>query len=104
MQDRDAAVRDACDRAIEATSRGDLSAALRYYEYARRLAPANGEIALALGATRLDLRDPHAAAAFASVATRDDVQAAWYGLAASHHQHGHTDLAGHDLHTLLSRH
>ena len=78
--------------------------ALRHYEYAQRLAPGDAEITLAIGAARLSLHDPRAAEAFALVATRDDVQEAWLGLAAAHHGMGEHILAGQNLRTLLSRH
>jgi hypothetical protein len=102
--DRSAAVRDAWDRGAEALRRGEIPAALRYYEYAQRLSPGDSEITLAIGAARLSQHDPCAAEAFARVATRDDVQEAWLGLAAAHHGMGEHVLAGQDLRALLSRH
>ena len=40
--DRSAAVRDAWDRGAEALRRGEIPAALRYYEYAQRFSPVGG--------------------------------------------------------------
>jgi GT2 family glycosyltransferase len=102
--DRSAAVTDAWDRGTAAVQRGEVPVALRHYEYAQRLAPSDAEITLAIGAARLSLHDPRAAEAFALVATRDDVQEAWLGLAAAHHGMGEHILAGQNLRTLLSRH
>jgi GT2 family glycosyltransferase/glycosyltransferase involved in cell wall biosynthesis len=102
--DRSAAVRDAWDRGAAAAHRGEITIALRHYEYARRLAPGDAEITLAIGAARLRQHDPRAAEAFALVAARDDVQEAWLGLAAAHHGMGEHVLAGQNLRTLLSRH
>jgi hypothetical protein len=45
--ERSAAANDACDRARTALQGGDVHAGLRHYEYAQRLAPADGEITLA---------------------------------------------------------
>ncbi len=102
--DRSAAVSDAWDRARAAQLRGEVATALRYYEYAQRLAPSDGEITLAIGAARLGLGDPRSTEAFALVATRDDIQEAWLGLAAARHGMGEHDLAAGDLRALLSRH
>ncbi|MGA9016927.1 MAG: glycosyltransferase [Acetobacteraceae bacterium] len=98
------AAKDACDRAIAALQCGDVTAALRHYEYAQRLAPSDGEITLAIGAARLSQNDPRSTEAFALVANRDDVQEAWLGLAAAHHAMREHDLAAQDLRELLSRH
>ena len=102
--DQSAAVKNACDRAIAAVQCGDVTAALRHYEYAQRLAPSEGEITLAIGAARLSQNDPRSTEAFALVANRDDVQEAWLGLAAAHHGMSEHDLAAQDLRELLSRH
>jgi GT2 family glycosyltransferase len=102
--DRSAAVKDACERAGVALRHGEVSVALRYYEYAQRLAPSDAEVTLAIGAARLRQHDPRATEAFALVATRDDVQEAWLGLAAAHHGMREFDLAAQDLRALLSRH
>ena len=79
---------------IVLSRRGEIPAALRHYEYAQRLSPGDAEITLAIGAARLSQQDPRAAEAFALVATRDDVQEAWLGLAAAHHGMGEHVLAG----------
>ena len=102
--DRSAAVNDAWDRARAAQQHGEVATALRYYEYAQRLAPSDGEITLAIGAARLSQHDPRSTEAFALVAARDDIQEAWLGLAAVRHQLGEHDLAAGDLRRLLSRH
>ena len=102
--DRSAEVKDACERAGAALLRGEVPAALRHYEYAQRLAPGDAEITLAIGAARLRQQDPRSTEAFTLVATRDDVQEAWLGLAAAHHGLGQHDLAAQDLRALLSRH
>jgi hypothetical protein len=102
--DRCAEVKDACERAGAALLRGEVPIALRHYEYAQRLAPGDAEITLAVGAARLRQQDPRSTEAFSLVATRDDVQEAWLGLAAAHHGLGQHDLATRDLRALLSRH
>ncbi|MEJ0019446.1 MAG: glycosyltransferase [Acetobacteraceae bacterium] len=102
--ERDGGVRYACDRAAAALQRGELAQALRCYEYAQRLAPMDAEITLSIGATLLSMHDPRAAAAFASIAAREDVQDAWLGAAASHHGMNAQDAAARDLSMLLSRH
>jgi GT2 family glycosyltransferase len=104
MHERGASVQEACDRAVTAAQRGDPQAALRHYEYARRLAPTDSEIVLSIAAMRLSQQDPRAAEAFELIARRDDVQEAWLGLAASRHRQGLHDLAAQDLRELLSRH
>ncbi len=102
--DRSAVVKDACDRARAALRNGEVAGALRYFEYAQRLAPSDAEVTLAIGAARLSLQDARATESFTLVATRDDVQEAWLGLAAAHHGMGEHDLAARDLRMLLSRH
>ena len=104
MSNQSAAVKDACDRANAALQCGEVTAALRHYEYAQRLAPSDGEITLAIGAARLSQNDARSTEAFALIATRDDVQEAWLGLAAAHYAMSEHDLAAHDLSELLSRH
>ena len=100
-----AAVKNACDRASAADpTRRRGTAALRHYEYAQRLEPSDAEITLAIGAARLSQNDPRSTEAFALVATRDDVQEAWLGLAAAHQRMSEHDLAARDLCALLSRH
>ncbi len=101
--DRGAAVQDAFSRATTAVGAGDLQTALRYYEYAQRTAPSDGEITMAIGATRLALLDPRASEAFELIAMRDDVREAWLGLVAVRNQHGYNDLASRELRELLSR-
>ncbi len=102
--DRSAVVKDACDRARAALRNGEVAGALRYFEYAQRLAPSDAEVTMAIGAARLSLQDARATESFTLVATRDDVQEAWLGLAAAHHGMGEHDLAARDLRMLLSRH
>jgi hypothetical protein len=75
--DRSAVVKDACDRARAALRNGEVARALRYFEYAQRLAPSDAEVTLAIGAARLSLQDARATESFTLVATRDDVQEAW---------------------------
>ena len=104
MSEQSAAVKDACDRAIAAMQCADVTAALRHYEYAQRLAPSDGEITLAIGAARLSQNDPRSTEAFALIANRDDVQEAWLGLAAAHRAMNEHDLAAQDLNELLSHH
>ena len=104
MSEQSAAVKDACDRAIAAMQCADVTAALRHYEYAQRLAPSDGEITLAIGAARLSQNDTRSTEAFALIANRDDVQEAWLGLAAAHRAMNEHDLAAQDLNELLSHH
>ena len=104
MHKRNAAVQEACDRAAATAQRGDAQAALRHYEYARRLAPTDSEIVLSTAALHLSQQDPRAAETFELVARRNDVQEAWLGLAASRHRHGQHDLAAQHLREMLSRH
>src|SRR6202034_1239521 len=99
------AAHEALVRGNAAVGRGDLIAALRYYEYAQRLAPTNTTITLVIGTTRLSQKDPRAAEAFMQVVAHDDVREAWHCLAASrYHLDGQIDLAAQSLRTLLSRH
>src|SRR4051794_15126347 len=97
MLERSAAVQHACDRAAAHARRGDPQSALRLYEYAKRLAPMDSEIALSIAATHLSQGDPRAADAFELIARRDDVQEAWLGLAASRHGQGLHELAARGL-------
>lgn len=101
--DRSATVQDAFNRAAAAARAGDQQAAARFYEYAQRSAPTDGDVTMAIGAARLALHDPHAAEPFELVAKRDDVREAWLGLVAIRHLHGHNDVAARDLRELLSR-
>jgi GT2 family glycosyltransferase len=104
-EELDAAAHEALVRGNAAVGRGDLIAALRYYEYAQRLAPTNTTITLVIGTTRLSQKDPRAAEAFMQVVAHDDVREAWHCLAASrYHLDGQIDLAAQSLRTLLSRH
>ncbi len=101
--DRSLAVQHAFSRAAAASGAGDFPTALQHYEYAQRSAPSDGDITMAIGATRLALLDPRASEAFELIATRDDVREAWLGLVAVRYQHGHNDHAAQDLRELLSR-
>ncbi len=101
--DRSAAVQHVFSRAAAASGAGDQQTAARYYEYAQRNAPSDGEITMAIGATRLALQDPRASEPFELIAKRDDVREAWLGLVAVRYQHGHNDIAAQDLRELLSR-
>jgi GT2 family glycosyltransferase len=101
--DRSVAVQHAFSRAAAAAGAGDLQTAMQHYEYAQRSAPSDGDITMAIGATRLALLDPRASEPFELIATRDDVREAWLGLVAVRYQHGHNDQAAQDLRELLSR-
>jgi GT2 family glycosyltransferase/glycosyltransferase involved in cell wall biosynthesis len=101
--DRSAAVQHAFSCAAAASFAGDFQTAALYYEYAQRSAPSDGDITMAIGATRLALQDPRASEPFELIAKRDDVREAWLGLTAVRNQQGHNDLAVRDLRELLSR-
>ena len=101
--DRSAAVQHAFSCAAAASFAGDFQTAALYYEYAQRSAPSDGDITMAIGATRLALQDPRASEPFELIAKRDDVPEAWLGLTAVRNQQGHNDLAVRDLRELLSR-
>jgi GT2 family glycosyltransferase len=102
--DRSAAVKDACERARAAMLRGEVVAALRHYEYARRLTPADAAIILAIGKARLAQREPRAIEAFGLIAAHHDVQEAWLGLASAHRWMNEQELAANNLRISLSRH
>lgn len=84
--------------------RGEVVVALRHYEYASRLSPADAALILAIGTTRLAQHDPRAIEAFALIAARHDIQEAWLGLATAYQRMGEQGPAAEKLRVLLSRH
>ncbi len=79
-------------------------AALPWLRRARRIATADDTVALALALALLALGDAEAAALFADIATRHDVQEVWLGLAAARRRIGDVAAAAEALAAALSRH
>jgi GT2 family glycosyltransferase len=96
--------RDARQRGQQALAAGDDATALRWFDRAHRLAPADGTITLALAAACLRRDPPRAETLFQLVAESDDVGSAWLGLAAVRLQRGEAAGAAAALATALRRH
>lgn len=82
---------------------GNLSAALSMLEYAQRGAPSDGAISLAIGLTRLELGDPHAAEPLERLTRRSEWRDLWMALILVRLRSADTEQAAIDLQKMLSR-
>ena len=91
------------DRGQAEAARGDIAAARRWFDRASRLLPGDDTAALLLAGTCLGNDDPRASELFARIVLRQDVRAAWLGLALARLNLGDMAAAAEALATALSR-
>ncbi|MHB1305307.1 MAG: glycosyltransferase [Acidiphilium sp.] len=91
----------AVDEAMANLKTGGVSAAVKYLEYAQRLAPSATAISFALGVVRMAAGEPRAVEPLELVADRTSWRDAIMHLAAAHHQFGNIDAAASELHRTL---
>jgi GT2 family glycosyltransferase len=100
---RDAATADAFDRVGALLRGGRTRDALFMLEYARRLAPQDHGITLAIGLVRLKLGDPRAAEPLEALAQGTDWRDLWMALVRVRLRFGAVEQAAADLHATLTR-
>ncbi|MBV9757731.1 MAG: hypothetical protein JO047_11795, partial [Alphaproteobacteria bacterium] len=100
----EALARQAWHEGETALAAGDLDAAGRWFDRARRLAPDNPNAELAVATVWLRQGRSEAAAMFEELASRHDVRAVWLGLAAARRAKGDTAGAAGALARALSGH
>lgn len=96
--------RQARDLGEAALRAGDTATAVRWFDRAHRIAPADRTLALSLGAACLGHDSARAANLLHEVAIADDARAAWLGLAAARLQCGDAAGAADALARVLARH
>ena len=102
---REAQAAEAWNHGQAAFAAGDLAAAARWLDRARRIAPQDGTILLVLATVRLHQgQDGEAARLFEAVLARHDLRTAWVGLAQARRHAGDAAGAAAALATALAHH
>jgi GT2 family glycosyltransferase len=104
LPDNAALALEAFQRAQVETEAGNLDAARRWLDRARRLAPGDPTVAVALATACLGHDDMRAASLFAAVVAANDVRQAWLGLATAQRLLGDAAGAAEALAEALRRH
>ena len=101
---RQASAEEAWGLGRSALASGDLEAASKWLDRARRLAPGDPTVVLALATTWLRQGRPEARDLFDGIASQHDVRPAWVGLAAARYAQGDTAGAAEALAKTLAGH